>query len=56
MTRITLSILAVLFGGFMIVYGGIDDSPGGQLLGLLLVIFGVYWFLKNRKKQAEKPL
>jgi len=51
MTRITLSILVILFGGFMIVFGGIDDSPGGQLLGLLAVIFGMVYLLKSRKKK-----
>lgn len=27
-------------GVFMFVYGGIDDSPGGQLLGLLVAVVG----------------
>jgi len=25
----------------MIVFGGIDDSPGGQLMGLVAVIIGI---------------
>ena len=49
-SRILLSILAVLFGVFMFVYGGYDDSPGGQLLGLLLVIAGIVGLVKSRKK------
>jgi len=48
--RIIYSILAISFGVFMIVYGGIDDSPGGQLLGLGVAIIGVVGIIKSRKK------
>jgi len=48
--KLALSILALLFGIFMIVYGEYDDSPGGQLLGLLVVIASVWGALKSRKK------
>lgn len=41
-------ILAILFGVFMFVYGGYDDSPGGQLLGLVLVVAGVTGLVKNK--------
>ena len=51
-SRIIYSILAILFGAFMIVYGGIDDSPGGQLLGLLAVIIGVVGVIKSKKKNV----
>lgn len=47
------SILAILFGAFMFVYGGIDDSPGGQLIGLLAVILGVIGVVKSRKKKSD---
>lgn len=55
-TTKTLSlILLVLFGVFMIVYGGIDDSPGGQLLGLLIAIIGIGFIFKLlRKKQQAR--
>jgi hypothetical protein len=36
-----LAVLAIAIGITGIVAGGIDDSPGGQLLGLLLVIGGI---------------
>jgi hypothetical protein len=36
-----LAVLAIAIGIAGIVAGGIDDSPGGQLLGLLLVIGGI---------------
>ncbi|MFA5134531.1 MAG: hypothetical protein WC505_01950 [Patescibacteria group bacterium] len=52
-TRIALSILAILFGAFMFVYGGYDDSPGGQLLGLVLVIGGIVLIIKSRKKKEK---
>lgn len=36
----------------MFVYGEIDDSPGGQLLGLLAVIAGVVGIIKSKKKAS----
>ncbi|HET9562817.1 MAG TPA: hypothetical protein VFP01_11960 [Propionibacteriaceae bacterium] len=33
--------LAIALGVAGIVYGGIDDSPGGQLLGVLLIVGAV---------------
>jgi hypothetical protein len=44
------SILAILFGAFMFVYGEIDDSPGGQLLGLVVAIVGIVGVIKSKKK------
>ncbi len=41
-------ILAVLFGVFFIIYGEIDDSPGGQLIGLLTVIMGIVGIIKKK--------
>ena len=46
-SRIIYSILAISFGIFMVVYGGIDDSPGGQMLGLVVVIFGIIKLCKK---------
>lgn len=37
----------------MFVYGGIDDSSGGQLLGLAAVIFGVGGVVKSKKKKSH---
>jgi LPXTG-motif cell wall-anchored protein len=34
----------------MVVYGGYDDSPGAQLLGVLLILAGIFFALKSRKK------
>ena len=52
-SRIIYSILAILFGAFMFVYGELDDSPGGQLLGLLAVIIGIVGMIKSRKKNPN---
>jgi hypothetical protein len=50
--KLPLYILAILFGAFMVVFGGYDDSPGAQLLGLIAVLFGVYGVVKSRKKKT----
>jgi len=52
-SRIIYSILAILIGVFMFVYGGIDDSPGGQMLGLLAIIFGIVGLIKRKKKTSN---
>jgi len=46
---IICSILAISFGIFMFVYGEYDDSPGGELLGLLLFVFGIISLIKNKR-------
>jgi len=46
-------ILAISFGIFMVVYGERDDSPGGQLLGLLAVIISIAGIVKINKKTSE---
>ena len=48
--KMTYSILAILFGVFMFVYGGYDDSPGGQGLGVLMFIGGIVGVIKVFKK------
>lgn len=48
--KIFCSVLAILFGVFMFVYGEIDDSPGGQMLGLVVVIIGIVAIIKSKKK------
>ncbi|MFA6430350.1 MAG: hypothetical protein WC229_02290 [Candidatus Paceibacterota bacterium] len=48
--KIIYSIIEILLGAAMFVYGAIDDSPGGQLLGLVAVIIGIFNIIKNRTK------
>jgi len=50
--KIALSILIISFGIFIFVYGGYDDSPGAQGLGVLSVIGGVVGIIKNCKKPS----
>ncbi len=48
--RIVYLIVAILFGIFMFIYGEIDDSPGGQLLGLVTVIAGILGIIKSKQR------
>ena len=48
--RLIYSTIAILLGVFFVIYGGYDDSPGGQLLGLVAVIAGIVGIVKSRKK------
>jgi hypothetical protein len=50
---ITLFVFAVLFGVFLFVYGEYDDSPGGQLIGLIVVIIGAIGMIRNKKKYSD---
>jgi len=48
--KIILFVFAILFGVFLFVYGGYDDSPGGQLIGLTVIIIGIVGLIKSKKK------
>lgn len=48
-SHILCCILALLFGIFMLVYGGYGDNPGAQLLGVLLFVGGIIGFVQGRK-------
>ncbi len=50
---ILFGILAISFGIFLVIYGEIDDSPGGQLLGLIAVIIGIVGIIKSKKKTSN---
>lgn len=47
--KVIYLILAILFGIFMFMYGEYDDSPGGQLLGLIAVVIGIVGLIRIRK-------
>ena len=51
--RIIYSTLAILFGIFLFIYGEYDDSPGGQLLGLLIFVAGIVGVIKSKKKKSD---
>lgn len=42
-------IILVLFGIFVFIYGGYDDSPGAQLLGLVIAVVAVVFLVKKKK-------
>jgi len=46
----SLRILTILLGVFLIVFGGIDDSPGSQLIGLMLIATGIVFIFKGKNK------
>lgn len=52
-TKILFSVLVAAFGVFLFIYGGYDDSPGAQLLGLLVVAGAVVVLIKNNKKNIR---
>jgi len=43
--------LLVPFGILLFVFGGYDDSPGGQLLGLVIAIIGIVGIVKKKNKK-----
>jgi len=49
-SKILYSILAILFGAFLIVLGEIDDSPGMMLIGLLVILIGIIGIIKSKKE------
>lgn len=52
--KMPVSTAAVLGGASLFAYGGIDDSPGGQLLGLLVVISDIYDLVRVRKRGQRR--
>jgi len=46
--RILLSALTIALGVCVFVYGGYDDSPGAQALGLIVAAYGVVFMLRGR--------
>ncbi|MFA5173502.1 MAG: hypothetical protein WC435_03865 [Candidatus Paceibacterota bacterium] len=46
-----LKILVILLGAFFIVFGGYDDSPGLQGIGLILIIAIVVIVIRGKKKK-----
>lgn len=50
--RLAYSSLVIILGICMFVYGGYDDSPGGQLLGAVAFVFGIVGIVKNKKKTS----
>jgi len=49
MFKILGLILLMLLGVFVFIYGGYDDSPGAQLLGVIIAASGVFFLFRMRK-------
>ena len=50
----TLSfVIAIAFGVFLFVYGEMDDSPGGQFLGLVMAVAGIVALIRRTKRGAN---
>lgn len=43
-------VLLIVLGALIVGYGGMDDSPGAQGLGVLGIIFGIINLFKHFKK------
>lgn len=51
-TKTVYFVLAILVGVFLFVYGGYDDSPGAQLIGVVFGAVGIVGLIKKRKKSS----
>jgi drug/metabolite transporter (DMT)-like permease len=54
MTRV-VAALAVLLGAAAVVLGGLDDSPGLQGIGVLLVVTGVVVAVRASRRRRAAP-
>lgn len=52
--KIILFIFLMLFGIFIFIYGGYDDSPGAQLLGFIIFSIPIINLIKNNRKNRLK--
>lgn len=52
--KLLYQIPLILFGIFIFIYGGYDDSPGAQLLGVILVVVGIVGLIKKKNKFTKK--
>jgi hypothetical protein len=54
--KILFFVILILLSIFLFVYGGYDDSPGAQLIGLLVLILSIVALVKIRKKNSDLML
>jgi predicted permease len=52
--KTAFSVFAIVFGIFFFVYGGFDDSPGAQAIGLAVAAIGASGFVKRAKANIKK--
>ena len=45
--KVLIALLAIAFGIFFFIYGGSDDSPGAQLIGVVAIVGGAIVLIRN---------
>ncbi len=50
--KIIFSSAAISLGTFLFVFGEYDDSPGGQLIGIITAIIGITGIAKDWEKNS----
>jgi len=50
----SLRIMIILLGIFLIVFGEEDDSPGAQLIGLVMIVTIIITAIKHIRKNFKK--
>jgi hypothetical protein len=46
-------ILIIFIGPVMFIYAGYDDSPGGQLIGVIVSIIGIIGIIRTKRKVSH---
>lgn len=50
----SLKILIILLGIFFIIFGGYDDSPGLQGIGLIIIISTIIIMIRGKKNKNNQ--
>lgn len=50
----SLRILIILLGVFLIVFGEKDDSPGAQMIGLVMIVTIIITVIKYLRKNSRR--
>ncbi|MES2748879.1 MAG: hypothetical protein V4606_00605 [Patescibacteria group bacterium] len=53
--KILTAIVLMALGVKMVMFGEMDDSPGAQMIGLLMVVAGIYVIIKTVRKKLPAP-
>ena len=53
--NIVFAVLIMPLGAFLFVFGGADDSPGAQLLGVIVFVAGA-WKARRATRSADCSL
>ena len=50
----SLRIIIILLGAFLIVFGEKDDSPGAQMIGLVMIVIIIITVIKRIRKNSKQ--